>query len=150
MTPPGQPWVSTEKFQRNRSSCLAVYTQRIYTNVLFYYINILISREKRMSMDNESLGVNSSSSLHWEQFQQTVQMVIILQIFIARNIISRSIVARNIIARSIVARSIAARNTVTRKHYNSCLSRQPPPPRRFFLNYTLLESYEDLSWFMVK
>ena len=78
-----------------------------------------------MSMNNESLGVNSSSSLHWEQFQQTVQMVTDI---IARNIISRSIVARNIIARSIVARSIAARNTVTRKHYNSCLSRQPPPP----------------------
>ncbi|XP_023332440.1 neuropeptides capa receptor [Eurytemora carolleeae] len=28
-----------------------------------------------MSMNNESLGVNSSSSLHWEQFQQTVQMI---------------------------------------------------------------------------
>ena len=60
---------------------------------------------------------------------------------IARSIISRSIVARNIIARSIVARSIAARNTVTRKHYNSCLSRQLPPPPAFEFQAMVFEGF---------
>ena len=48
MSPPGHPWVSTKKFQPNRSSRLAGYAQLIYSNVLFSYIEFCTkySRER--------------------------------------------------------------------------------------------------------